>query len=136
MPRKSKSGLPEQKGIPVPEDDLTVCEFKDIHDLHAWLVENHHRSGGIWIRLHSKRSTVPSVTFEDVLDEGLCFGWSESKRRGVDRDSYLQRFTPRKTQGTRSARNLQRINVLIKEGRMTPAGFHALGMYDQSQISK
>ena len=69
----------------------------------------------------------PSVTFSDLLDEGLCFGWSESKRRKGEDGFYLQQFTPRKTVGTQSRRNRTRVKQLIKEGRMTKAGLKALG---------
>jgi uncharacterized protein YdeI (YjbR/CyaY-like superfamily) len=68
------------------------------------------------------------VSFEDVLDEGLCFGWSESKRLKGDTDSYLQKFTPRKTKGTTSERNRRHVEQLIKEGRMTKAGLAALAL--------
>jgi uncharacterized protein YdeI (YjbR/CyaY-like superfamily) len=76
--------------------------------------------------MYKKDSGVASVTFEEVLNEGLCFGWSESMRRKGDQRSYLQCFTPRRTQGTTSKRNRERIDRLIKEGRMTPFGMKAL----------
>jgi hypothetical protein len=59
--------------------------------------------------------------------EGLCVGWSESSRRSYDGTSYLQRFTPRKTIGTQSKRNLERARILVRAGRMTSAGLKALG---------
>jgi uncharacterized protein YdeI (YjbR/CyaY-like superfamily) len=62
-----------------------------------------------------------------VLDEGLCFGWSESTRRKYDNVSYLQKFTPRNSVGTQSARNLARVQLLIEQGKMTPLGLTALG---------
>jgi uncharacterized protein YdeI (YjbR/CyaY-like superfamily) len=68
------------------------------------------------------------VTFEDLLDEGLCFGWSESNRLSYDDVSYLQRFTPRKTKGMMSARNLRHVERLIAEGRMTEHRLVALGL--------
>ncbi len=70
---------------------------------------------------------VPSVTFEEVLDEGLCFGWSESARSKGGGTSYLQRFTPRRATGTTSKRNLEHVERLIAERRMMPAGLEALG---------
>lgn len=107
-------------------DDLPVVEFVDVAKLRAWLEINHASSSGVWIRVGKKRSARPSVTFEDVLDEGLCFGWSESKRRSLDLDSYLQRFTPRLRKGTASERNRRHIASLIAQGRMTPAGLSAM----------
>jgi uncharacterized protein YdeI (YjbR/CyaY-like superfamily) len=37
-------------------------------------------SPGIFVRIYKKGSGIASVNFEEVLEEGLCFGWSESMR--------------------------------------------------------
>ena len=116
-------------------DDLPVMEFKNGADLREWLTKNHSTSPGIWIRVSHKRSKVESVTFKELLDEGLCFGWSESMRRGYDEVSCLQRFTPRKTKGTASARNLEHVQSLIANGRMTEYGLNVLGIH-QSDFTK
>jgi uncharacterized protein YdeI (YjbR/CyaY-like superfamily) len=112
------------------DNELHIMTFENGNELRTWLVENHSNSDGIWVRIFSKHSNVPTVTFEELLDEGLCFGWSESTRRKYDQDSYLQRFTPRKTVGTKSSRNLERVRELMKNGRMTSSGLKALGMGD------
>jgi uncharacterized protein YdeI (YjbR/CyaY-like superfamily) len=112
--------------------DLPVMEFKSRVELRDWLTQNNYTSPGIWIRVFNKRSKVESVTFEELLDEGLCFGWSESMRRAYDDVSYLQRFTPRKTKGTTSKRNLDRVKTLFSMGKMTENGFIALGIKDHS----
>jgi uncharacterized protein YdeI (YjbR/CyaY-like superfamily) len=109
---------------------LPILTFENGSELRKWLVENHSNSEGIWVRIFSKHAALPSVTFEELLDEGLCFGWSESMRRKFDQDSFLQRFTPRKTVGTKSRRNLERVLELMKDGKMTPSGLQALGMGD------
>lgn len=109
-------------------DGIPIHAFESGSDIRAWLVQNHAESGGIWVRIYRKNSGIPSVTFEEVLDEGLCFGWSESMRRRGDANSYLQKFTPRRTKGTVSERNMKHARRLIAEGRMTPAGFAALGI--------
>ena len=106
--------------------ELPVLAFKSADELRAWLMKNHRTSDGIWVQLYKKASGVPSVTFEQVLDEGLCFGWSESSRRKADSQSYLQRFTPRRTRGTTSPRNREHLARLIREGRMTSFGLAVL----------
>lgn len=105
---------------------LPIHEFRTSGELRAWMEKHHDSSEGMWLRIYKKRTAVQSVTFEQVLDEGLCFGWSESKRLRHDRASYLQRFTPRKTAGTQSTRNLARAQLLVEKGMMTPAGLRAL----------
>ncbi len=113
-------------------DELPILEFQSSELLRAWLEEHHATSKGIWLRIYKKSSGVRSVSFEQVLDEGLCFGWSESARRKYDHHSYLQKFTPRKTVGTQSARNLDRVKALINQGKMTSSGMMALGLDKQS----
>lgn len=75
---------------------------------------------------------MASISFHDLLEAGLAFGWSESTRRAHDADSYLQRFSPRRTVGTTSERNLRIAAALEFEGRMTAAGRAALGIARES----
>lgn len=107
--------------------ELPIITFKDRATLRAWLVENHAISNGVYVRIYKKHSGVETVTFEEVLDEGLCFGWSENKRLPGDELSYLQRFTPRRSKGTTSKRNVEHARKLIAEGLMTEAGLAVLG---------
>jgi uncharacterized protein YdeI (YjbR/CyaY-like superfamily) len=86
------------------------------------------RRPGLWVRIFDSRSRVPSITFEDLLEQGLCFGWSESKRMRGDETFYLQRFTPRRRRGTTSDRNRRLVQRLLAEGEMTDSGFEALGI--------
>ena len=123
--------LPSFTGMSNSHDDLPILTFSSAQELRDWLSAHHATSEGIWLRIFKKHSGVESVLFEEVLDEGLCFGWSESKRRNYDSTSYLQYFTPRKTIGTQSERNLKRASFLIQAGRMTPSGSKALGMENQ-----
>lgn len=108
--------------------DLPLLEFTDKKSLRAWLIANHTSSAGIWVRMYKVKSGVQSVSFEEVLDQGLCFGWSESLRHPYDEVSYLQKFTPRKTRGTTSKRNLEHAEKLRASGEMTAAGLRALGL--------
>ena len=107
-------------------DGLPVLSFAAGADLRAWLEVNGGTSAGIWVRLFKRGSGTASISFGDLLEEGLCFGWSESLRRRYDDHSYLQKFTPRKTPGTASARNRALVGQLVAAGRMTPAGLAVL----------
>lgn len=108
--------------------ELPILSFADAAALRQWLEANHATSSGIYVRIYKKHADTASVGFEEVLDEGLCFGWSESTRLKGDEQSYLQKFTPRRTKGTASERNRRHAARLIQEGRMTPAGLDALGL--------
>ena len=106
---------------------LEIVAFSDVHALRDWLSRAGPDHPGVWVRLRRTRSSVPSVTFHDLLEEGIAFGWSESTRHAGDDDSYLQRFGPRRRRGTASERNTRIADRLESEGRMTDAGRRALG---------
>ena len=108
--------------------ELETLEFPSGLALRSWLESNSDSSPGVWVRVFRAGGRVASVTFEQLLDQGLCFGWSESQRLRHDDVSYLQKFTPRRTRGTTSARNLAHAAKLIASGQMTAAGLMALGM--------
>lgn len=106
--------------------DATVA-FASRDDLWAWLGEHASAHSGVWVRLANARGAFPSVTFHELLEAGIAFGWSESSRRAFDDVSYLQRFAPRRARGTASERNRLIAERLESQGRMTPAGRRALG---------
>ncbi len=109
-------------------DGLEVLAFDDRATLRAWLASNHATHPGLWVRVARSGSGRWSVTFGELLEEGLCFGWSESTRHAGDDDGYLQRFTPRRGRSTASERNRRLVERLGVEGQMTAAGYRALGL--------
>lgn len=109
-------------------DELELRRFVDTTHLWAWLRDHHDTHPGLWVALAKSGSGIPSITFHDLLEAGIAFGWSESTRRPHDAASYLQRFTPRRSRGTTSQRNLRIAARLEAEGRMTDAGRRALGL--------
>ena len=108
----------------VPEQQFT---FASRDELWAWLAAHSAGHPAIWVRLANSRRAFPSVTFHDLLEAGIAFGWSESTRQSCDDESYLQRFGPRRTRGTTSERNLRIADELERAGKMTDAGRKALG---------
>ena len=91
-----------------------------------WLTTHHATSGPVRVILRKKRSDVPGITYEEALEEALCFGWIDSRMDGLDEDRIRQRFSPRKPGGSWSASNKARVERLIAEGRMTEAGAAAI----------
>jgi uncharacterized protein YdeI (YjbR/CyaY-like superfamily) len=66
------------------------------------------------------------VTWQEIVDEALCFGWIDSTRKSVDEHSFKQYFAPRKPKSNWSKINKEKVERLIAEGRMTPAGLDAI----------
>jgi len=107
--------------------ELEVVSFSTVERLWSWLEIHHSNHPGIWVKLQRTSSGVPSVSFHELREAGIAYGWSESNRRAYDSQSYLQKFTPRRTRGTASSRNLAIADRLEAEGRMKSAGRRALG---------
>ena len=99
--------------------------FATRDELRAWLERHHADRDELWVGLYKKGSGKPSVTWPEVVDEALCFGWIDGVRRGLGPDSYANRLTPRRPRSNWSAINVKRVGELIEEGRMTPAGLAA-----------
>ena len=106
---------------------LPVVAFATRAELRDWLSLEHARSSGIWVRLARSGTALCSISFHDLLEEGLCFGWSESTRHRGDAQTFLQKFTPRRSRGTKSERNSRMFEALQAQGRMTAAGEAAMG---------
>src|SRR5437764_13141008 len=93
--------------------------------LRAWLERNHDTQAQLVVGLDKKGSGRPSITWPELVDEALCFGWIDGVRRGIDDESYSIRLTPRKQASTWSSVNIKRVGELTNEGRMRPAGLAA-----------
>ena len=101
---------------------MEILNFTTPQHLRAWLATNCKQSDGIWVRIYKKPSGITSVTYVEALDQALCFGWIDGQRRRYDEQSWLQRFTPRRSTSGWSKINTQHAERLIKSGEMTPAG--------------
>lgn len=105
-------------------------------EFRAWLEKHHDRAEELWVGFYKKSSGNPSITWPEAVDEVLCFGWIDGKRKGIDDSSYAIRFTPRKPNSIWSAVNLRRVEELAREGRMHPPGLKAFDqrVTDRSRI--
>lgn len=92
----------------------------------AWLDKNHATSTGIWLVFAKKHTGLSTVSYEDAVQEALCFGWIDSLVKSIDDRFHKQMFTPRKPKSRWSASNKARLEKLLKAGAMAPAGLAAV----------
>ena len=104
--------------------------FPEAADFRAWLEEHHGSADHLWVGYYKKATGKPSVTWEDTVDEALCYGWIDGIRKSRDEESYAIRFTPRKPKSVWSQRNIDLVQRLTAEGRMKPAGLAAFAFKD------
>jgi uncharacterized protein YdeI (YjbR/CyaY-like superfamily) len=90
--------------------------------LRAWLEEHHESATELLVGFYKKGSGRPSITWPESVDQALCFGWIDGVRRSLGDEAYTIRFTPRKARSNWSAVNVRRIQELIDEGLVHPAG--------------
>lgn len=83
---------------------------------------NHSKKEFIWLALKKKNSEKKGINYQQALDEALCFGWIDGTVKSLDKDYYIQRFTPRRKGSIWSLVNKNKVLKLIGEGRMTAAG--------------
>ena len=87
-----------------------------------WLSRNHSTSTGVWLTVRKKNTGEGGIMLEDAVEEAICFGWIDSKLHVADEKAYTLLFTPRKPGSIWARTNKARVEKLIREGLMTPAG--------------
>jgi uncharacterized protein YdeI (YjbR/CyaY-like superfamily) len=105
-----------------PAADLPTFHARDRQEWRSWLEEHHATSSGVWLISWKKGTGQPRVTYDEAVEEALCFGWVDSRSKALDERRSLQLFTPRKPGSSWCRSNKERVAVLIEQGRMTPAG--------------
>ncbi len=92
----------------------------------SWLSKHHASSKGIWLVFYKKASGVASISYDEAVEEALCFGWIDSRLGALDDQRYRQVFSPRRPQSEWSALNKRRVAKLQADGLMKPAGRKAI----------
>ena len=107
-------------------DDAPCVHADDRASWRAWLEANHATAGGAWLVTWRPRSGRVGLDYEAAIEEALCFGWVDSTGRRFDDDRRGLYFAARKPRSIWAASNKQRVQRLIADGRMTPAGLAAI----------
>lgn len=92
----------------------------DPQEWRAWLASNWDKKSEIWLILPKQGSGKPRISYNDSVEQALCFGWIDSIQKPFGDDSMAQRFTPRKTKGHYSQPNIERLRYLAKTHQLLP----------------
>ena len=109
----------------------TVCPAS-CQQWREWLREHHNTETSVWLIYHKKKANSPTITWSEAVDEALCFGWIDSRVKPLDTDRYMQFFSRRKPNSVWSGINKEKVQRLVNEGRMTPAGFARIDVAKQN----
>jgi len=99
-----------------------LVEVKDRAAWRRWLQKHHASSPSVWLAVRKKGAAKPGVSYEEAVEEALCFGWIDGTLNRLDGDYYKLWFAPRKRKSVWAANNKRRVEELIRTGRMTEAG--------------
>ena len=91
-------------------------------DWRNWLIRHHGRREAVWLVFLKKHTGRSTFTYQEALEEALCFGWIDGVRQRIDDLRYAQRFSPRTRSSRWSDRNKALAAALEARGLMTPAG--------------
>ncbi len=104
--------------------------------LRKWFEKNHATADELWVGLYKKGTGRPSVTWTEVVDQALCFGWIDSIRKSIDDQSYMNRITPRRRTSNWSTINIKRVAELTEAGLMHPAGLEAFRAREPERVKQ
>jgi uncharacterized protein YdeI (YjbR/CyaY-like superfamily) len=107
-------------------DEAPLVHADDRATWRAWLEANHATARGAWLVTWRPRSGRAGLDYEAAVEEALCFGWVDSTGGQLDDERSKLYFAPRKPRSVWAASNKARVERLIREGRMAPAGLAAI----------
>jgi Uncharacterized protein conserved in bacteria len=107
-------------------DDKPRVQPASRAEWRAWLEANHRESAGVWLVTWKKHAGKPTVSYEEAVEEALCFGWIDGVLNRLDDERSMEWFAPRKPKGTWARSNKERVARLEAAGLMTDAGRRAI----------
>lgn len=104
---------------------MSPAFFESAQHFRHWLEANHVTETELIVGFRKVNTGMPSMTWSESVDEALCVGWIDGVRKRIDDASYMIRFTPRKLGSIWSLVNVAKVQNLVAQGRMRPAGLAA-----------
>ena len=105
-----------------PLQNVQSVQVETVSDLRDWLYANHAQSQSIWLVTFKKAVPEKYIPYDDIVDEAICFGWIDSLSRKLDETRTMLLLSPRRKGSAWSAVNKSRVDRLLAEERMHPAG--------------
>jgi len=96
-------------------------------DWRAWLEEHYKTESEIWLVYYKKHTGQPRISYNDTVEQALCFGWIDSIVKKLDDERSVQRFSPRKPKSGYSQQNIERLRHLVSQGLVADEALATLG---------
>jgi uncharacterized protein YdeI (YjbR/CyaY-like superfamily) len=101
---------------------IKLLSVRNRQEWRRWLREHHGSDSEIWLVFHKRHTGTRSLSYDDAVEEALCFGWIDSIVRRLDDNRYARKFTPRKADSKWSTANRRRYADLESRGLLAAPG--------------
>jgi uncharacterized protein YdeI (YjbR/CyaY-like superfamily) len=115
-------------------DEAELLHLTRRGEWRDWLQSHYKSEKEAWLVFYKKHTGKARVSYNDAVEEGLCFGWIDSTVRRIDEDRYAQRFSPRNPKTPYSQANKERLRALVKQGRVVDEVLATLGNLAEEQF--
>jgi uncharacterized protein YdeI (YjbR/CyaY-like superfamily) len=117
-------------------------DFRTRSQWCSWFEENHTRDRGVWVIVYKVGSSMEGLSYDDAVEEAICYGWIDGRMQSVDGDRFRQWFSPRRGNSIWSRLNRGRAERMMEEGLMVEAGYAEVekargnGMWESAYTSR
>ena len=105
--------------------------FTNRRDWRSWLEKNHEIKKEVWLIFYKKHTGKPNITYDEAVEEAICFGWIDAVMKSIDDEKFARKFTRRKPDSNWAESNRKRAQKMITQGKMTKAG---LDLINQAKL--
>jgi uncharacterized protein YdeI (YjbR/CyaY-like superfamily) len=105
---------------------------KNRDDWRDWLRRNHASESEVWLVFFKKSAPKSNLSYNDAVEEAVCFGWIDGVKRSLDEHRHMHRFSPRKPDSQWSRSNKERVRRMVDAGLMVEAGEKAVAQAKKS----
>ncbi len=103
---------------------IKLLDVRTRREWREWLKSHHDRDSEVWLVFHKRHAGVSSPSYEDAIEEALCYGWIDSIVRRLDENRHARKFTPRKADSKWSTANRRRYAELKARGLLAAPGLN------------
>ena len=108
--------------------DITKTLYvTDPKEWRKWLKKYYKTEKEIWLVYYKKETGKPRISYNDAVEQALCFGWIDSIVKTLDKERTAQRFSPRKPNAKYSQANIERLRALVAKKKVIKEVKESLG---------
>lgn len=103
-----------------------TLEVSSKYEFREWLTEHFKTKKEIWLVYYYKHTGKQSVSYDESVEEAICFGWIDGQQNRMDEERFVRRFSPRRKNSHWSKYNKNRALRMLHAGKMTDWGLELL----------